>query len=110
MKIRIQFSKSRSSCYPAAITHCRRFPTYRTWEEGGDPWHSVEVEDWGSWQSIQRFVGHWKTTTHYLNGEYVNAYDLWDMKRQQDLEKERIAKIAHARIFADTAPKAYRFN
>jgi len=110
MKIRIQFSQSRSDYYLAAVSHCKRFPTYKEWTENGVLWHSVEVSDWGSWQSIQRFVGNWKTTTHFLNGEYANPYDLWDLWTKEKAEKERLQKIANARIFADTAPKQYRFN
>lgn len=110
MKLRIQFSVSRSKSYPAAIAHCKRFPTYKEWQENGVLWHSVEVEDWGSWQSIQHFVGNWKATIHFLNGEYANAYDLWAMWQKIKDEKERLEKIANARIIADTAPKQYRFN
>jgi hypothetical protein len=110
VKLRIQFSKSRSALYADAISHCKRFPTYREWDENGVRWHSVEMEDWESWQSIQRFVGNWKATLHFLNGEYANVYDLWDLWQKQKLEKERVQKIAHARVFADTAPKQFKFN
>ena len=110
MTIKIQFSVSRSPSYPAAIAHCKRFPSYKEWIENGILWHSVEVTDWGSWQSVQRLVGNWNTTTHYLNGEYASPFDLWDLWQKQKAEKARLEKIAHARIFADTAPKQYRFN
>lgn len=105
MIIKIVFSKSRSENYAAAVGRCKRFPTYRTWLQDGVPWHSVEISDWESWVSIQQMVGAWKTTMNFFNGELINFYDIWDKYEKQKSEKERLQKIANARIFADAAPK-----
>jgi hypothetical protein len=104
-KLRVQFSKSRSSSYKAAVIHCKNYSTYREWTTDGVIMHSVEVETLEEWSIIQRFVGGWNSTSHYLNGKPALCWDIWALWEMEREQLNKLRKMAEAKVIADFAPK-----
>lgn len=77
--ITIEFGKSSSANYTAAVQAAKQYPTYEEIGEGKDIRHKVtfDSESLSSAAELLDLVGRWKSTTFTIDGKLVSASKVW---------------------------------
>lgn len=80
MKITVEFVQSKSPHFRNVLRLCKRFKTYRTFEEDGLSVHSVQFTeaDLDSFEAIEQMIFSWKTASYYLNDSLASRGAVWD--------------------------------
>lgn len=88
MKIRVEFTRSKSSSYSMAVRFCKRLPTYEEIDDAGVLVHAVEFasQDRGTWAALMSLMGNWKGAAYYLDGKPTTALEIWNMPYTQKEE------------------------
>lgn len=99
MRLKIEFTASRSHAFPHVLRLCKKIATYQERTEDGAALHSVEFEepDFQSAYAIIERVRGWHTATYYIDGVLTPTaragqvvYDvLWQQRRAEATEAFR---------------------
>jgi hypothetical protein len=109
MKIRLEFGYSRSISFPWVLRLCKKFPSYKEFEDEGIRIYSIEVTNVGvpagtdpditSLEAIFNRVRGWNQVAYFINDKLTSASDvfrhIWDRKyrRQRALYKGNVKDV-----------------
>lgn len=94
MKIKIEFTKSRSDDFDRVLALIRKTPSYKEFSEKGITLYSVEFDDsdLDSAQAVIDLLRGWKKVAFYMDGKMVPRFKattfVWD-RIYADYEKSR---------------------
>src|SRR3990167_6798430 len=74
MRLRIEFTDTRSKNFQRVLQLCRKLPTFKTVSDGGLTLYSVEFEsyEFASAYAIIEFVRGWQSTAYYVDDILVS--------------------------------------
>lgn len=99
MRIRIELIEAKSPHFKNVLRLCRRFPTYKTFEESGLTVHSVEFTeaDLDSYEAIEQMIFAWKGASYSLDGKLVSRARIWDELQTLAGRRRQIRKLMNER-------------
>lgn len=106
MKIRLEFGHSRSISFPWVLRLCKKFPTFKEFDDDGMQIYSIEVtekeEDLSALEAISNRVRGWNQVAYFLNDKLssaavVHAF-IWDRR----YKRQRALYRGDAKGFIDT--------
>jgi hypothetical protein len=77
MKLRLEFGHSRSISFPWVLRLCKKFPTFKEFEEDGLRVYSIEVTetdaDLASLEAISNRIRGWNQVAYFVNDKLSSA-------------------------------------
>jgi hypothetical protein len=106
MKIRLEFAESRAISFAWMLRLCKKFPTFKEFEEEGIKIYSIEVTDTdtdlSSLETIFNKVRSWKQVAYFVNDKLTAASDVFRIIWDRKYRRNRALYKGDAKGFIDT--------
>jgi hypothetical protein len=99
VRIRIELIEAKTPHFKNVLRLCRRFPTYKTFEESGLIVHSIDFtdNDLDSYEAIEQMIFAWKGASYHLDGKLVSRARIWEAMSEAALRRRQLRKTMDQR-------------